>query len=75
LKFHVAEVEFREAMHFPGAIQEEDIPFAPITLYKAEPVDPDERIGSRPRKDESNFMMLYECLFRDIRLHFPFSDF
>jgi hypothetical protein len=38
-------------------------------------VDPNERIWYCPRKDASEFMMLYECLFLDIRLHFPFSDF
>jgi hypothetical protein len=75
LKFHVVEVEFREAMHFPGAIPKEDVPSAPITLYKAERVDPNERIRSCPRRGAPDFLMLYECLFRDIRLRFPFSDF
>jgi hypothetical protein len=32
-------------------------------------------IGSFPRRGASDFLMLYECLFHDIRLHFPFSDF
>jgi hypothetical protein len=51
LKFYVVEVEFREAMHFPGAVPEEDVSYAPITLYKAERVDPNERIRSRPWKE------------------------
>jgi hypothetical protein len=46
LKFHVAEIEFREAMHFPGATPEEYVPSAPVTLYKAERVNPNEHIGS-----------------------------
>ena len=75
LKFHVAKVEFREAMHFPGATPEEVVPSGPITLYRAESVDPNERIGSCPRKGATDFLMLYECLFRDIRLRFPFSNF
>jgi hypothetical protein len=75
LKFHVAEVEFRGTMHFPGATPEEDIPSGPVTLYKAERVDPKERIGSCPRKAAPNFVMVYECFFRDIGLHFPFSIF
>jgi hypothetical protein len=75
LKFHVAEVAFREAMHFPRATPEEDVPIAPMAMYKAERVDPNERIGSRPRKDASDFVMLYDCLFRDNWLRFPFSDF
>ena len=75
LKFHVAEVEIREAMHYPRATPAEEVPSGPITLYKAERVDANERIGSCPRKGGADYMMLYECFFRDIRLRFPFSNF
>ena len=75
LKFHVADVEFRDAMHFPGATPKEDVPSGPVTLYKAERVDPNERIGSRPRQGGSDFLMVYDCFFRMIRLRFPFSIF
>jgi hypothetical protein len=75
LRLHVADVEFREAMHFPRAVPEEEVPSALITFYKAERVDPNEIIGSRAQKDTPDFMMLYECLFCDLRHHFPFSDF
>jgi hypothetical protein len=51
LIFHVAEVEFREAMHFHGATPEEDVPSAPVALYKAERVDPNEQIGSCPQRE------------------------
>jgi hypothetical protein len=40
LKFHVAEVEFREAMHFPGATPAEEVPSCLITLYKADALMP-----------------------------------
>jgi hypothetical protein len=75
LKFHVVEVEFRGAMHFPGATPEEDVPSGLVTLYKAERVDPNEHIGSCHRKGAPDFVMLYECFFCDIRLCFPFSNF
>jgi hypothetical protein len=75
LKFHVAEVEFRGAMHFPGATPEEDVPSDLVTLYKVEHVDPNERIGSCPQRGAPYFLMLYECFFCDIRLRFPFSNF
>jgi hypothetical protein len=75
LRLHVADVDFWEALHFPGDVPEEEVPSVPITLYKVERVDLNERIGSFPRQGASDFMMLYECIFRDIRLHFPFSDF
>jgi hypothetical protein len=58
LKFHVADVEFRNAMHFLGATPKEDVPSGPITLYKAERVDPNERIGSCPRQGAPDFLML-----------------
>jgi predicted metallopeptidase len=35
LRLHVANIEFRETMHFPGAVREEEVPSAPMTLYKA----------------------------------------
>jgi hypothetical protein len=75
VKFHVVEVEFREAMHFPGATPIKEVPSGPITLYKAERVDANERIGSCPRRGGADYMMLYECFFRDIYLRFPFSNF
>jgi hypothetical protein len=51
LKFHVVEIKFREAMHFPGATPEEDVLSGPVTLYRAERVDPNERIGSYPEEE------------------------
>jgi hypothetical protein len=75
LKFHVADVEFRDAMHFPGATPKEDVPSGPVTLYKAERVDPNEKLGSRPRQGASDFLMVYDCFFRMVRLRFPFSVF
>jgi hypothetical protein len=53
----------------------EDVPSTPITLYKAEPVDPNERIRSCPRRGAPDFLMFYECFLRFIRLHFLFLDF
>jgi hypothetical protein len=63
LKFHVADVEFRDAMHFPGATPKDDVPFGPVTLYKAERVGPNERIGSWPLQGAPDFLMVYECFF------------
>jgi hypothetical protein len=75
LKFHVTEVEFREAMHFPGAILEErTFPLPQLPYIKPNPWILTRGLDPAP-KDESDFMMLYECLFCDIRLHYPFSDF
>jgi hypothetical protein len=36
LRLHVADVEFREAIHFLGAVPEEEVPSALVTLYKVE---------------------------------------
>jgi hypothetical protein len=62
-------------MHFPGATPKDDVPSGPVTMYKAERADPNERIGSQPRQGAPDFLMVYECFFRLVRLHFPFSSF